>query len=160
MVKRLFRIAVLAITVPVAVSFATPAWANHSFSLTVNNKATLNSFRTIVTVSGTYTCTEPTGGVNPDFSGLGGQVSQIYKGNTVVSGGGGTGGPGFFTCDNLAHPWSFDVQAFDGNGQPAVWKNGKAIFQYGGGVSDGPDCEGGGSDCAGASGQTVIQLGK
>ena len=56
-----------------------------SFELEVDPTATLNSFKTVIHLSGTYTCS---GDFDPEFSGLGGDVFQSSKGGKVVVAGG------------------------------------------------------------------------
>jgi hypothetical protein len=151
MLKRLLRMAVPSVMLLGMLSVAAPASASNVFQMTVNGKATLNAFKTIATVSGTYLCTE-TGGIDFNNSGFGFQLTQIQGKNRVVSGGGGMD-PSELNCDGNLQSWSSEVQANDANGNPATWKNGKAAFQGGGGVCDVNN------DCAGTNLQVAIRLG-
>jgi len=76
------------------VVLAIPAFATHSFEITVDGTATLNEFKRVLTLTGTYTCTDPDGGIENDHSGFGGDE---------------------FVCDGTPQEWSADVQAHDAN---------------------------------------------
>jgi hypothetical protein len=119
------RLAVIAVGALVAASFGVPAAAalnppnpDGSFTMTVNKKAYTNHFKTLVTVSGTYTCSPTDWIPNPDSSGLNVNLTQIQGSRFVVTGGGGMGGGGMgggggegILCDSVSHSWSIDVPA-------------------------------------------------
>jgi len=136
------RLVVIVVGALVAASFGIPSAAaedpNGSFTMTVNKKALTNQFKTLITVSGTYSCSAINWTPNPDISGINVNVTQIQGARTIVTGGGGNGG---LTCDGETHPWSLEVQAMSGSGPfggtPATWKAGKVAASIGGNASDG-----------------------
>ncbi len=121
-----------------SVLVAIPASATHDFTvtITVDGTATLNQFKTILTLTGTYNCMETDGGIDQDHSGIGGQVLQEQKGGKVIVHNGFGFGP--FTCDGTTRTWSSDVQAHVGD-VPAVWKRGRVLVNGGGNVCN-TDC--------------------
>ena len=136
------RLAVLfTATLLLTVVVAIPASADHldySFEVDVDGTATLNQFRTVLTVTGTYTCLAP--GFDENNSGFGGSVFQSQKGGKfVVQGGLGFGGEeNPLLCNGVEQEWSSEVHAnFDDD--PAVWKRGRVIVSGGGNVCD-ADC--------------------
>ena len=133
--RRAKRLAVLVTATILLAVLAIPAFAAHGFTLTVDGTATLNEFRTILTLTGTYTCTEPPG-FDQDHSGIGGQVLQVRKGGKFIVQGGFGVGP--LTCDGTTQTWSADVQAHV-DGVPALWKRGRVIVN-GGGNTCNTDC--------------------
>ena len=121
-----------------------PASAEHPLEMTVDGTATLNQFKTILTLTGEYTCTLPEGGIDPEHTGGGGQVYQEHKGGKLIV----TGDFGFdggeIVCDGTPQEWSADVQAHV-DGVPAVWKNGRVIVSANIQVCN-TDCEDGNWD--------------
>lgn len=109
------------------------------FYLTIDKNAYTSQFKTMLTVSGTYTCNVESFTPDPQFSGMGVDVSQIQSKGRIVDGGSGYGD---FTCDGTTHAWSVtDVYAnFGSMGEPATWKGGRATAHVGGGVNAGGEC--------------------
>ena len=131
------RLGVLVAATALVVLGAAPALADDfTFDLTVDPTATLNQFNAEITVTGTYTCT---GNYDPEFSGLGGEVFQSYKGGKVVVGGG-WGLESLLDCDGTDKEWTAVIGA-SSNGEQAVFKRGRVIVNFGGGISDGGDEE-------------------
>jgi hypothetical protein len=111
--------------------------------MTVNKKAYTNHWKTVVTVSGMYTCS-PSSDWTPNLnsSGLNVGLWQIQGTRFVVTGQGGMGGMGgdVLVCDSISHSWSVDVPANvygDNGGTPATWKAGKVAASIGGNAADG-----------------------
>jgi len=127
-----------------------PAAASHGFSVTIDKRATLTASHILLQVSGTYSCGQPAGGLDPDKSGFGYSVTQFYKGG-VITGGGGIGGHDL-QCDGAIHTWTHQINGWS-NGQPALWHGGKAIVQGGGEV-----CNSDRSDCAGVGFTLAIRI--
>ena len=148
MVKRWIAVAFFSLLLVVMV--VTPATASHGFSVTIAKKATLTASHILIEVTGTYNCGTPSGGLDPNNSGFGFQVSQFHK-SGVISGGGGMGGNDL-NCDGATHTWTQQIQGFS-SGQPALWHGGRAIVQGGGGV-----CNSDRSDCAGTGFTQAIQI--
>ncbi len=142
MVRRLavFFTATMLLTVLVAI----PASADHySFEINVDGTATLNEFKTVLTITGTYTCDAEE--FDENNSGFGGSVFQSQKGGKVIV----EGGLGDqLDCDGTEKEWSSDVQAHVGD-VPAVWKRGRVIVSAGGQVCD--------SDCTHEAGDGVTR---
>lgn len=102
----------------------------------MDGTATLNEFKTVLTLTGTYTCGAP--GFDENNSGIGGDLFQEQKGGKlIVHSGLGFGGDQFI-CDGNPQEWSSDVQA-EVDGEPAVWKRGRVLVNGGGKVCD-ADC--------------------
>lgn len=155
------RLALVAVAGLVAASVAIPAASGEEgdyFALTVDKTAYTSQFKTMLTVSGTYSCSVSFD-VNPDFSGMGINVSQIQGKSRVVTGGSGYGGgAGEFICDGQTYPWSVsDVYANFGF-EPATWKGGRATASISGGISSGPCEEGQQCQGVGADVTRVIQI--
>ena len=129
----------------VAASFGIPAEAalnppnpDGSFTMTENKKAYTNHWKTVVTVSGMYTCSPSDWIPNPENSGLNVGLTQIQGIRFVVTGQGGMGGEGL-VCNSEPQSWSVDVPANvsgDNGGTPATWKAGKVAANIGGKASD------------------------
>ncbi|NMM33196.1 MAG: hypothetical protein HHJ13_04200 [Phycicoccus sp.] len=139
--------------------------------MTVNKKAYMNHFKTLVTVSGTYTCSPTDWTPNPDHSGTHANLTQIQGARYVVTGGGGMGGGGMggggmgLECDSVSHAWSFDVPANvtdSFGGSPATWKSGKVAANIGGNASNG-GCDENNENCwgfgIGINFDMVLQIG-
>ena len=109
---------------------------NQSFEVTVNPTATLNQFKTVIHLSGTYTCS---GTFDPEFSGFGGEVLQSYKGGKVVVNGGFGIDSNDLECTGNPIQWDAFINASAENDEPAVWKRGRVIANFGGGIGDGTD---------------------
>lgn len=151
----LFVSGLVAATVGVAAASA----QDDFFTLTMDKTAFTNQFKTALTVTGTYSCSVSFE-VNPDFTGMGVNVSQIQGKGTVVSGGSGFGP---VICDGVIHPWSVtDVYANFGSGPmggiPATWKGGRATADVNGNVSAGECQMGQGCQGVGADVTRVIQI--
>jgi hypothetical protein len=148
------RLAVIAVGALVAASFGVPAAAaltstnpDGSFTMTVNKKAYTNHWKTVVTVSGMYTCSPSTDpSWTPTNIGLNVGLTQIQGTRFVVTGQGGMPGMGgeALVCNGLSQPWSVDVPANvsgDNEGTSATWKRGKVAANIGGNASDGGYCD-------------------
>lgn len=123
------------------------------FHLTIDKTAYTSQFKTMLTVSGTYTCSVSFPW-DQQFSGMGIDVTQIQGKGKVVAGGSGYGD---FTCDGTTYAWSVtDIYANFG-WEPATWKGGRATAHVGGGVNAGEcnefGCQGVGDDVS-----RVIQI--
>lgn len=148
------RLALVTVSGLVAASFGIPASSAEDdfFMLTIDKAAYTNQFKTGLTLTGTYSCFANFE-ANPEFSGMGVNVSQIQGKGVVVTGGNYTQG---LICDGVAHPWTItDVWANFGSGpmggMPATWKGGRATANVNAGVSTGEcqmgeECQGIGAD--------------
>ena len=153
------RWAAAALFVPLlAMLVVTPATASHGATMTIADEAKLvpktpvSATHVLLEVSGTYSCGQPSGGIDPSRSGFGFNVTQFQK-NGVVTGGGGLGGDQLI-CDGAVQSWTQQITASNSDtGQQARWKGGKAIAQGGMGV-----CNSDNSDCAGAGFNQAIRL--
>lgn len=149
--KTMVKLLVVLALVLAGFSQHTTASASHGFSVTIDKRATLTASHILVEVSGTYSCGQPAGGLDPDKSGFGYSVTQFYKGE-VISGGGGIGGFEL-NCNGATHTWTQQISGWLPNGQPALWHGGKAIVQGGGEV-----CNSDRSDCAGVGFTLAIRI--
>jgi hypothetical protein len=158
--KKLSRMAAILAALTLTLGLAVvPANASASVSLTVNQKATLSPFGNYITVTGTYTCTEPNGGLDQWNSGYGVQVTQI-QGKRVVQGGAGFD-PNWDTivCVGTPQVFSFRVDA-NYNDEPATWKKGKAALSMQFGIENGLPGDDPNWDGAGTSASVVLQIGR
>ena len=137
MMRRL--VVLVAVTALVVLAAAPAVASDQTFEVTVNPTATLNQFKTELTVSGTYTCD----GLHivVEFSGFGGEVIQSQKGGKiVVSGGFGIPNEGMdLVCDGTEKTFDQVVEARTADGELATWKRGRVIINGGGAVSDGTE---------------------
>lgn len=164
--KRLIFAAVAAAVMLVATPLALgdggqPPPLGWTFNFTVAKKATLSNHRLTMNLTGTYQCTAPVDqsgldsyGYPRDFDngGIGGQVSEIVGSQVLMANWGMPANE--LSCDGQSHSWwlfTNDVPRTQ-NGQPGLWKSGKATVQGGGGIND---TAGNG---AGFGGQFVVQV--
>ena len=106
MMRRL--VVLVAVTALFVLAAAPVSASDQSFEITVDPTATLNQFKTVIHLSGTYTCS---GTFDPEFSGFGGEVFQSHKGGKVVVSGGFGIDSNDLECTGSAIPWDAWIQA-------------------------------------------------
>ena len=133
MPRHMARLATITTALLLAISVATPVLASDgTFWFKVDRKASLSDGNHLLTVTGRYSCVEPSSGADysDGVSGFGGVVTQV-TGTKVVSGG---SAAIEFLCDGTSRPFTFLIEAST-SGDPAwTWRKGNAVGNFEGQV--------------------------
>ena len=156
MSTRFARFALVTIGLALAGAIATPVSASDgSFWFRVDRKARLSDANHTLTVTGIYSCREPSSGgdYSDGVSGFGGVVTQVVSGKKVVSGGGGIS-PAALECDGALHPFTFQMAATYSGIPDWTWRKGNAVGNF-----EGQICNTGMDECGSYRVDTTLAVG-